>query len=211
MNTADWSRDLQTRTGFRFHVRPAGLGDEAALAGFFSHVNPDDLRFRFLSSVNVVGHSQLLAMIDVDHRQKENFLAFDTDGSTIIATAMLACDAAMTVGEVAISIRPDFKGRGVSWELLEHVAHFAEALGVATLQSIESNANHDAIELERDMGFTARAYPGDHTLTLVERRLPLPAMTRPPSFDRDLRAEGIESAQGDTILQLLNKHKHYLN
>jgi GNAT superfamily N-acetyltransferase len=175
VNTADWSRDLETRTKFCFHVRPVGPGDEAALAQFFSRVTPDDLRFRFLSSVHVVSHDQLSAMIDVDHCQNENFLAFDADGTTIIATAMLACDPAMTVGEVAISIRPEFKGRGVSWELLEHVAHFAEALGVATLQSIESNANHAAIDLERDMGFSRRTYPGDSTLTLVERKLPMPA------------------------------------
>ncbi len=176
MNTARWNRQLQTRTGFQFHVRPVGPGDEAALSDFFTHVTPDDLRFRFLSSVNVVSHGLLSRMIDVDHRQKENFLAFDTDGTTIIASAMLACDPQLAVGEVAISIRPDFKRRGVSWELLEHVVHFAESLGVATVQSIESNANHAAIELERDMGFTARAYPGDPTLVLVERKLPLPAM-----------------------------------
>lgn len=175
MNSATWSRDLKTRTGFVFHVRPARPDDEAALDEFFSHVTPGDLRFRFLSSVNAVSHDQLTAMINIDHRQKENFLAFDSDGTTIIATAMLACNPALTVGEVAISIRPDFKGRGVSWELLEHVAHFAEKLGVATLQSIESNTNHAAIELEREMGFTARAYPGDATLMLVERKLPLPA------------------------------------
>lgn len=175
MNTAKSGRDLQTRTGFCFHVRPVNPGDEAALREFFAQVTADDLRFRFLSSVKVVSHGQLASMIDVDHRQKENFLAFDIDGKTIIATAMLACDPALTVGEVAISIRPDFKGRGVSWELLEHVAHFAESLGVTTLQSIESNANHAAIELEREMGFTARSYPGDATLTLVERKLPLPA------------------------------------
>ena len=62
----------------------------------------------------------------------------------------------------------------MSWKLLEHVARFAEAAGVKTLQSIESYANHAAIELECDMGFTARPYPGDATLVLVERKLPLP-------------------------------------
>lgn len=173
MTKAEWSRDLQSRTGFRFHVRPVGPDDEAALAEFFCHVTFDDLRFRFLSGVNVVSHGQLAAMIDVDHRQKENFLAFDSDGVRIIATAMLACDPGLTVGEVAISIRPDFKGRGVSWKLLKHVADFAEELGVAKLQSIESRDNHAAIELERDMGFTARPYPGDATLMLVERKLPM--------------------------------------
>lgn len=175
MDTPHWSCELQTRTGFRFHVRPVGPGDEPALGVFFGHVTPEDLRFRFLNSVKVVSHDRLLEMIDVDHRQKENFLAFATDGTTIIATAMVACDPALTVGEVAISIRPDFKGRGVSWELLEHVARFAEAQGVTTLQSIESSANHAAIELEREMGFTARPYPDDRTLMLVERKLPMPA------------------------------------
>ena len=47
----DWSRDLITRTGFRFHVRPAMASDEAALGEFFTHVTPEDLRFRFLTGL----------------------------------------------------------------------------------------------------------------------------------------------------------------
>ncbi|AJA11328.1 N-acetyltransferase GCN5 [Sphingopyxis fribergensis] len=174
MNTQSWSGDLTTRTGFKFHVRPISSNDEPALAELFTHVTPDDLRFRFLTGINIVDHNRLAALIDVDHRQKENFLALAEDGATVIATAMLACDDAMETGEVAISIRSDYKGRGVSWKLLEYVARFAEAAGVQTLQSIESYANHSAIELERNMGFTARPYPGDATLVLVERKLPLP-------------------------------------
>jgi GNAT superfamily N-acetyltransferase len=175
MNTRKWSRNLTTRNGFSFHVRPVTQDDEPILAEFFTHVTPEDLRFRFLTAVKVVGHDRLRAMIDVDHRQTENFLAFAADGATVIATAMLACDDAMQGGEVAISVHPDYKGRGVAWEMLEHAAHFAEAQGVRTLQSIESRNNHAAIELEREMGFTARSYPGDATLMLVERLLPLPA------------------------------------
>jgi len=173
MNTESWSSDLTTRTGFQFHVRPVEPQDEPALAEMFTHVTRDDLRFRFLTGVNIVGHKRLAALIDVDHRQKESFLAFAEDGTTVIATAMLACDPAMETGEVAISIRSDYKSRGVSWELLEHVARFAEASGVNTLQSIESHDNHAAIELERRMGFTARTYPGDATLVLIERKLPI--------------------------------------
>lgn len=174
MDTESWSSDLTTRTGFKFHVRPVRPDDEPALADLFAHVTLDDLRFRFLTGINVVGHDRLRSLIDVDHRQKESFVAIAGNGTTVIATAMLACDAAMETGEIAISIRSNYKGRGISWELLEHVARFAEARGVKTLQSTESYANHAAIELERDMGFTARPYPGDATLVLVERKLPLP-------------------------------------
>lgn len=171
--TEEWSKDLTTRTGHRFHVRPVNESDEPALAEFFSHVTPEDLRFRFLTGLNTVGHDRLVALTQLDHHRKENFLAFADDRVTVIATAMLACDAAMDTGEVAISIRADYKNRGISWALLAHVARYAEAKGVKNLQSIESYTNHAAIDLEREMGFTARSYPGDAALMLIERKLPL--------------------------------------
>jgi N-acetylglutamate synthase-like GNAT family acetyltransferase len=167
----DWRRDLVTRTGFRFHVRSATPSDEAALGDFFTHVTPEDLRFRFLTGLSKVGHDQLAAMTSIDHRLTENFLAFEDGGTAILATAMLACDDAMRTGEIAIAIRSDYKARGISWDLLAHVADYAEAKGLTTIQSIESSDNHAAIEIERQMGFIAAPYPGDATLVLVQRQL----------------------------------------
>lgn len=164
---------MTTHTGFCFTVRPAQASDEPGLAEFFNHVALDDLRFRFLTALNAVSHHQLVAMTDIDHHLTENFLAFVGDETEIIATAMLACDPAMETGEVAISIRSDYKARGVSWEMLGHVAAYAEAKGLTTLQSIESRANHAAIDMERQMGFVALPYPGDSTLVLVEKKLRL--------------------------------------
>jgi len=171
MKRDDWSRDLTTRTGLVLHVRPVRPDDEAALAKFFEHVTPDDLRFRFLAGVHKVSHDRLVAMTHVDHRQTENFLAFAKDGKTIVATAMLACDDALEKGEVAISVRAEDKHKGVGWELLRHIGRFAEAKGLKTLESVESRENHEAIELEREQGFVAEAYPGDATLVLIRKRL----------------------------------------
>jgi GNAT superfamily N-acetyltransferase len=162
---------LTTRTGFRFHVRPAMNEDDGTLKDFFSHVTHADLRFRFLTGLDEVGASQITALTHIDHDRAENFLAFTADGSMMIATGMLACDPKFERGEVAISIRDDHKLRGISWELLAYIARYAEAKGVRTLESIESRDNHQAIELERDMGFTATSYPGDPTLMLVSRQL----------------------------------------
>lgn len=165
------SKILTTRTGFSFSVRPAETTDEAALGAFFSHVTPADLRFRFLSGIKTVGHDRLVAMTDIDHHQTENFLAFVDDEAEIIATAMLACDAEMKTGEVAIVIRPEYKGKGVSWDLLHHVTEYARMQGVRTIQSIEDRSSHAAINMEREMGFTATSYPGDATLVLVQKNL----------------------------------------
>lgn len=162
---------LTTRTGFRFSVRPAAPSDEKALGAFFSHVTPDDLRFRFLSGIKTVGHDRLVAMTDIDHHQTENFLAFVDDEAEIIATAMLACDAEMKTGEVAIVIRPEYKGKGVSWDLLHYVTAHAKAKGLTTIQSIEDRSSHAAIDMERELGFVASSYPGDATLVLVQKNL----------------------------------------
>ena len=156
-----WSADLSTRDGYAFHVRPASPADEPARGEFFEHVGKEHLRFRFLSAIHKVGHDQLRALVTVDHQHTENFLAFDPATGRIVATAMLAADEAMTRAEVALAIRTDFKRRGISWTLLDHVAAFARAKGIATLESIESRDNHQAIDLERERGWIASACPGD--------------------------------------------------
>jgi acetyltransferase len=159
---------LTTRTGCRLLVRAAAATDEPMLKGLFEHLTPDDLRFRFLSGIEHVRHEQLAAMLRVDHIHSETFLAFDGESGQLVATAMLAADPQLALGEVAISVHRDFKGRGIGWTLLEHVARAARAMGIGKLQSIESRDNHAAIELEREMGFTARTCPGDPTLVIVE-------------------------------------------
>ncbi len=166
-----WSADLTTRDGCVFHVRPASPADEPALAEFFEHVDKEDLRFRFLSAIHKVGHDQLRALVTVDHEHIENFLAFDPATGRIVATAMLAADESLTRAEVAVAIRADFKRRGISWTLLDHVAAFARAKGIATLESIESRDNHQAIELERERGWIASACPGDPASMMLRMTL----------------------------------------
>lgn len=167
----DWSRDLVTHSGFKFHVRPARPEDVVALGAFFARVTPEDLRFRFLTSMKAVDQERLKSMTSVDHRQTESFVALEADGGAIIATAMLACDPALEVGDVAISVSADRKNLGISWELLGHLTRYATARGVRRLQSIENRSNGSAIKLEKELGFTAEPYIGDSTLVLLQKNL----------------------------------------
>jgi len=161
---------ITTRTGLRFEVRLARPEDEPTLAEFFTHVTPEDLRFRFLGAVKEISHERLVAMTRSDDAHIHNFLAFSTDGM-LIAVATLASDRADRTGEVAICIRADRKHLGVGWELLAYIAHYAEDLGLEAIESIESRENRAAIEVERDMGFTVTTVPDDATLVLVRRKL----------------------------------------
>lgn len=162
---------LTTRSGLELNVRPAAPDDEALLAEFFTHVTPDDLRYRFLTSLGHVGHEWLKNLVEVDHARTENFLAFDATGDTLIATAMLAAEPSLERAEVAIATRSDYKNRGVGWTMLDYVTDYATAKGIKTLESIECRDNRSAIDLEQEMGFKTSSYPGDPTLLLVTKTL----------------------------------------
>ena len=167
----DWSATLTARSGYVFDVRPASPNDEVVLAEFFRHVSPEDLRFRFLSAVREVTAAELDAMTHTDHRKTEDFVAIDPETGRIVANAMMAADDSLEAAEVAISIDTEYKGRGIGWSLLEHVAACAKSRGIRKLMSIESRDNHQAIELEREMGFAAKPVDGDATLVLLEAAL----------------------------------------
>lgn len=160
---------LTTGAGLRLSIRPASAADEGALEAFFEKVTLEDLRFRFLSAVQHVGHDQIAAMLRAD-REAETVLAFEEHG-TLVGVATLATDARVETAEVAVSVHRDWKAQGIGWSLLRHMAQLARDRGIMRLQSIESRDNHAAIEVERDLGFAARAYPGDPTLILVEADL----------------------------------------
>lgn len=174
-----WSARLETCNGVKLNVRPAAPEDEQALIEFFSKVAPEDLRFRFLSAVKKVGHDLVRQLIELDHNRTENFLAFDAEDNSLVATAMLVADTDLIRAEVAIAIRSDFKHRGVGWTLLGHVSEHAAARGIKRLESIEFRDNREAITLEREMGFTASSFPGDATLVLVTKELAPARSTEP--------------------------------
>ena len=163
---------LETKSGFRFTVRPASETDDAALTAFFEeHVTKDDLRFRFLSPIAHVSQKQIEAMTHIDHRQTEDFLAFAPGSNEIIGTAILAADKAMQVAEVAFTVHADFKGNGIETRLLEYVTTQARARGFKKLMAIESRENHCAITLEREMGFKASGVDGEAMLVQLEATL----------------------------------------
>lgn len=183
-----WSNDMTSRSldttlseagsvtfttlgGLVLKLRPVVLDDVQAIAAFFNDLAPEDMRFRFLSAQKSVSAHQLAAMVSVDHRQREHLLAFDTASARLVASLMIVADEHMKAAEVAIAVSPDFKGRGIGWALLKHAANLARERGLEYLRSIESRENHQAIDVERALGFRTREYDGDATLVLVEAEL----------------------------------------
>ncbi len=167
----EWAATLTTRSGLELRVRPVVPDDEDALADLFDHMSADDLRFRFLTGLSKVGRERLVAMAQVDYRRTINFLAFADD--TLVASAMLAADPDHVRAELAIAVREGFKGKGVSWTLVEHVMRYAASEGIKVVESLESRENHAALALEREAGFIT--IPDPECPTEIRVRRPVPA------------------------------------
>jgi GNAT superfamily N-acetyltransferase len=168
-----WSAELRTRSGLPLHVRPVTSADNELVRRFYASLTADDLRFRFLSPISRPSSSLLEALVAVDHVQTEDFLAFTpVNGEMeLIATALLAADPSLDRAEVAIAVHPEYKNKGIGWTLLDFLSRDAEARDIGTLESVECRDNSAAINLEKEMGFTAEPYPGDASLTLLRKRL----------------------------------------
>jgi acetyltransferase len=160
---------LETRSGIKLEVRPAHEADEPMLVTFFDQVSEEDRRFRFFAASQHVSHDQLEPLIHADHFRSESFLAFDAATGELVGSALLACDGALDTGEIAVSVRSDYKGKGVGWALLDFLGHEAKSRGVRRVISIESRDNHAAIELEREKGFMPEPFEGDPTLVVLSR------------------------------------------
>lgn len=160
---------LVTRSGIKLEVRPAREADESVLVTFFDQVSEEDRRFRFFAASQHVSHDQLEPLIHADHFRSESFLAFDAASGELAGSALLACDGALDTGEIAVSVRSDYKGKGVGWALLDFLGQEAERRGVRRVISIESRDNHAAIELEREKGFVPEPFEGDPTLVILSR------------------------------------------
>lgn len=160
---------LETRSGIQLDVRPATERDEPALAALFDAVSDEDRRFRFLSAAEHVSHAQLDPLVHADHFRSESYLAFNHADGSLVASALLACDGPLDTAEVAVSIRGDYRGKGIGWALLDLLAREAEGRGVRRVIAIEDRENHAAIELEREKGFMPEAVEGDPTLVILSR------------------------------------------
>ncbi len=162
---------VQTRTGIELALRPVRVDDGLAVAALFDNLGPEGLLFRFLSGMTHMNADRVAELIEVDHRHVEHLLAFAADRTAPVASLMIAADAAMDNAEVAIAVAQDWRGKGIGYALLHHAVELARERGIRVLRAVESRASHDAIEVERTLGFVGRPYPEDPTLIVLEARL----------------------------------------
>jgi len=155
---AGGTTEAVTRGDVRLQIRPASLDDLDLLADLYSHLTDQDMRFRFKGAVTQLSADDLSDLVRREAGMT-SYIAFS--GARAIACATLMHDPGRKSAEVVLCVLPDWKGRGVSWTLLQDVMARAAAAGLKRISSTELGEDREAINLQREMGFVARLQSAD--------------------------------------------------
>jgi acetyltransferase len=147
--------------GQAFTVRPIRPEDAAAHADFVKRVPPEDVRFRFFTSMKEISPEQMTRLTQIDYEREMAFIAVRaTDGATV-GVARLVREIGEPSGEFAILVEPAVKGLGLASHLMERLIAWARDSGVVEITGMVLAENHAMLGFVRHLGFNVKRVPDE--------------------------------------------------
>lgn len=167
----EWERRLQVSDGWSVIARPVRPEDEPLFHDFFAKVTNEDLRLRFFAPVKDLSHTFIARLTQIDYARAIAFVALDEATGELLGVVRLHADANHEIGEYAILLRSDLKGRGLGWKLMEMMIAFARADGLKLIHGEVLRENAVMLRMCEELGFQTRPHPDDPALTIVDYRI----------------------------------------
>jgi acetyltransferase len=165
--------EIALRDGHRLPIRPIRPEDEPLLQDAFHHLTPEDVRLRFFSPLRVLHHDLAAQLAQIDYDRAMAFVVLDgssDDGASIVGVARLTADPDRDHAEYAVTVRSDWKGRGLGWALMLKMIDYARSKGIRELFGYVLRENETMLAMSREMGFTVTGSdegPGVMRVSLV--------------------------------------------
>ncbi len=162
-------------------LRPIRPEDEPQHHEFISRLEPDDIRFRFFSSLRSLPHSQMARFTQIDFEREMAFIATAPNGDgkdETLGVVRIGTDPDNEKAEFAIVVRSDLKGQGLGAALLDKMIAYCRARGTAQLVGEVLAQNSPMLGLAKSRGFAQ--HRGEDADT-VEVRLDLGPDAAPSS------------------------------
>jgi len=153
--------------GRQILLRPIRPEDESQHYEFLSRVTPEDIRFRFFSSVRSLPHSQMARFTQIDFEREMAFIATapgDEGNAETLGVVRVATDPDNEKAEFAIIVRSDLKGRGLGAALLDKMISYCRSRGTQELVGQVMAQNRAMLGLAESRGFFRR--PNDDPETI---------------------------------------------
>jgi acetyltransferase len=165
------------RDGTPIALRPVRPEDEPLLQDLVAHMSREDTRMRFFAPMRELSHTLAARLSQIDYDREIALLA-QHDGTTL-GVARYFADPDRLRAEYAVSVRSDWKGRGVGYLLMTRLIEVARQAGIGELVGEVLSENGPMLEMCRALGFATTADPQDATLMAVRKALSTPQPATP--------------------------------
>jgi len=153
--------------GRQVRLRPIRPEDEPQHYEFLSRLTPEDIRFRFFSSVHNLPHSQMARFTQIDFEREMAFIATapnDTGEAETLGVVRVVIDPDNERAEFAIVVRSDLKGQGLGAALLDKMIAYCRIRGTHELIGQVMAQNRPMLGLAESRGFSRRASEDPETV-----------------------------------------------
>lgn len=171
-----WRRQLEREEGV-YEIRPIRPGDALLYRDFLEHVSAEDIRMRFLAPRRQFPDELGLRLTQLDYDREVGFVALTPEGA-MAGISRFAAEPDHRVGEYALLVRSDLKGRGIGTALMEILIDYARADGLEQLEGVILGENRPMQGLVDRLGFAIELDPEDSTTVVSRLRLRGPLATR---------------------------------
>jgi acetyltransferase len=152
-------------------IRPIRPEDAQAHKAFFARLSPQDIRFRFFSSMRELSPEQTVRLTQVDYDREMAFIAVRDSTEETVGVARLACDPDGRSGEFAVIVQADMKGRGLASHLMHRLIEWARTRGLREIEGQVLADNQPMLGFIRHLGFSVHRMVNDPEV--MEAKLPL--------------------------------------
>ena len=167
----EWERRLMLKDDSAVFVRPVRPEDEDMFRTFFTSVSEQDLRLRFFASVKQFSHTFIARLTQIDYARAMAFAAIEEASGRMLGVVRLHANPNHDIGEFAVLVRSDLKGRGLGWMLMQLILEYARAEGLQTVEGQVLSENITMLTMCRELGFAVKRDPESPSTNIVRLSL----------------------------------------
>lgn len=142
-------------------VRPIRPEDAAAHADFFARLSPEDVRYRFFSTLRELSAEQIARLTQVDYDREMAFVAVREATGETVGVSRLVREIGSNEGEFAVVVQPDMKGRSLATHLMRRIIDWGRQQGMSAIIGLVLADNAPMLGFVRHLGFTLRRMPDE--------------------------------------------------
>ena len=126
---------------------------------------------RMLAPAREFSHKFIARLTQIDYAREMAFVALSPDERDLLGVVRLHADPDYVRAEFAVIVRSDLKGRGLGWQLMQHLMAYARSEGLREMFGTVLSENTTMLEMCRSLGFQIAAVEDDMTVHHVVLQL----------------------------------------